>query len=513
MKREQGLSEVIGFLMIIALLGMLFSMYLLYVVPLQGRDSEISHMDQVKEQFSGIIMDINALIVNEKLNYPLQREISLGSGQGGTSGAFSIFPVQSYSDSSGTLTVDTENPALGEITFTLNGTGVNSTPSKGPDNPDYVKSVIIDPHSIQIRPNYFYLNYHVADSSPVNESDIIKISSLTNWSAIVRVIDHYDQNYVNISNWTDFPGDLTITVKKGENTTIDNLTVVKYVEKNRSYPINLYDWTYGLADVIKDTYDVTYKVNDQEEEGPFPIGQVKYPEMVEKEIEMNHDFSTGGDDEIHPLSMFSFRSDNKYWINQEYQYQWGALFINQTDGTALSFLPPVNIKMNDDGIIHVDLTDTIIETHGKENPNVLISGNQVNPVIITLSNLSEEINGYKLLDGVANAKYLIITISGFSSDNEKDKWEKVFSRIADNAKKGDKINATHIAKKAFEKDDTVNLIITNSPEVVNVDNDFNEKIDKLDDVKDTLDTNINDNNLKISYKRANVSVSLYNIGQ
>ncbi|MDD3575127.1 MAG: hypothetical protein PHD71_08865, partial [Methanospirillum sp.] len=215
----------------------------------------------------------------------------------------------------------------------------------------------------------------------------------------------------------------------------------------------------------------------------------------------------------HPLSMFSFRSDNKYWINQEYQYQWGALFINQTDGTALSFLPPVNIKMNDDGIIHVDLTDTIIETHGKENPNVLISGNQVNPVIITLSNLSEEINGYKLLDGVANAKYLIITISGFSSGNEKDKWEKVFSRIADNAKKGDKINATHIAKKAFEKDDTVNLIITNSPEVVNVDNDFNEKIDKLDDVKDTLDTNINDNNLKISYKRANVSVSLYNIGQ
>ena len=249
---------MIGFLMIIALLGMLFSMYLLYVVPLQGRDSEISHMAQVKEQFSGIIMDINALIVNEKLNYPLQREISLGSGQGGTSGAFSIFPVQSYSDSSGTLTVDTENLALGKITFTLNGTGVKSTPSKGPDNPDYVINEDIDPHSIQILPNYFYLNYHVADSTLVNKSDIINISSSPYWSVIVRVIDHYDQNYVNISNWTDFPGDLTITVKKGENKTIDNLTVVKYV-KEGTYPINLYDWTYGLADVIKDTYDVTYK--------------------------------------------------------------------------------------------------------------------------------------------------------------------------------------------------------------------------------------------------------------
>ena len=94
MKQEQGLSEVIGFLMIIALLGILFSMYLLYIVPLQGRDSEISHMNKVKEQFTGITLDINSLIVNEKLNYPIQRVISLGSGQEGSTGALSIFPVQ-----------------------------------------------------------------------------------------------------------------------------------------------------------------------------------------------------------------------------------------------------------------------------------------------------------------------------------------------------------------------------------------------------------------------------------
>ena len=45
--------------MIIALLGILFSMYLLYIVPLQGRDSEISHMNKVKEQFTGITLDVN----------------------------------------------------------------------------------------------------------------------------------------------------------------------------------------------------------------------------------------------------------------------------------------------------------------------------------------------------------------------------------------------------------------------------------------------------------------------
>ena len=96
-KREQALSEVIGFLMIVAVLTILFSMYLLYVVPLQGRDSEISHMNNVKEQFTGIVLDINSLIVNEKFNYPIQRTISLGSEEGGTTGAFSIFPMQAYS--------------------------------------------------------------------------------------------------------------------------------------------------------------------------------------------------------------------------------------------------------------------------------------------------------------------------------------------------------------------------------------------------------------------------------
>ena len=138
MKQEQGLSEVIGFLMIIALLGILFSMYLLYIVPLQGRDSEISHMNKVKEQFTGITLDVNSLIVNEKKEYPLQRVISLGSWQEGSTGALSIFPVQSYFGSSGTLSVDSRdpNPELGSINFNLNATA--NKPEK-PHNADFLQ--------------------------------------------------------------------------------------------------------------------------------------------------------------------------------------------------------------------------------------------------------------------------------------------------------------------------------------------------------------------------------------
>ena len=517
MKQEQGLSEVIGFLMIIALLGILFSMYLLYVVPLQGRDSEITHMAQVKEQFAEITMDINSLIVNEKIDYPLQRVISLGSGQGGSTGAFSIFPVQSLSGSSGTLTVDSTDPSptLGNIYFCLNAIGTR--PGNSPKG-DFFNNSIIDSldtdSKINIDPHHFFLNYYVKD--PVNSSDVIYINAnninTTNWSVIARVIDRYDKNYVNITNYTNFPGELTITIKKGGNTTIDNLTVYEYVEKNKYYFINLYDWGYGLADVLGDTNNITYRVNDIAERGPFLIGQVMYPQKL---IPTNYDnipITTSS-----PLSMFSFQSDNKHWVNQEYQYQWGASFVKQSEGTALIMLPPVSIEMVS-GVINIDLTDINVQPE-KGLPKLMsISGTQNNPVIISLTNISEQIDGYELLNGVPNAKYLIITVTASNFDKtEKKKWEDIFLRIVENAKKSyDKYsdrkitptNITSTSELEFRNQPSVNLIIADSPGV-NLPNIVGANTE-LENVITTLNA-IPENNLKVSYKKANITFSLFNL--
>ena len=49
--RESGLSEVIGFVLIIGLLVVVASLYLTYGVPAQGRENEILHMNEVKDQF------------------------------------------------------------------------------------------------------------------------------------------------------------------------------------------------------------------------------------------------------------------------------------------------------------------------------------------------------------------------------------------------------------------------------------------------------------------------------
>ncbi|WP_325629500.1 hypothetical protein, partial [Methanospirillum sp.] len=92
--------------MIVALLSILFSMYLLYVVPLQGRDAEISHMDSVKDEFMNIKLDIDNLIITNRLDLLIQRIIPLGTKTSSSGGSFSFIPLQSYSGSSGTLIVD-----------------------------------------------------------------------------------------------------------------------------------------------------------------------------------------------------------------------------------------------------------------------------------------------------------------------------------------------------------------------------------------------------------------------
>lgn len=533
-KRELALSEVIGFLMIVSLLAILFSMYMLYVVPLQGRDAEIAHMDQVKEQFTGIKLDIDSLIVNQKLGYPIQRMISLGSGSGGQGNAMSFIPMQTYSGSSGTLMVDdgTNSPELGRLRIILNGTGVKTVPEKGLDNAVYYQAS--NPLSgttseVSIDPQHFYLNYNVAATDPANTSDIINISSNStdsmDWSAIIRVIPRYDPEIVNVTA-SLIPGDLTLTIKKGANTSIDNLTLVRGVDAgNNPYPVDLYDWSYGLADTLNNTfnyscsvYEYPYTPNPTETK-ESSIGQTKYTPIEEKTVTSDTTFGSGV---THPLSLFSYRSQNKNFVNQEYLYQWGASFVNQSDGTSLLFTPPVSIQMVN-GVIQVSITDIDIKTHSDFIHSSSVGGTQNNPVLIWLSDLNSSINGYELLDGQTNAKYVIITAGGFDA-NEQGKWYKVFNTVAENAKRSSSgylslKNIVATVKPVSAGETSASLFICNGPSPFNLSSivqdggypTLQDVIDELNDKDGVNDITIND--LKISYKKANVSVSLFNIGQ
>ncbi|WP_440949441.1 hypothetical protein [Methanosphaerula subterraneus] len=65
---EDGLSEIIGFVLILGLIVVASTMYLLYVVPAEGREDEIVHMNQVKDLFVEYKGTLDSLWMNSISN-------------------------------------------------------------------------------------------------------------------------------------------------------------------------------------------------------------------------------------------------------------------------------------------------------------------------------------------------------------------------------------------------------------------------------------------------------------
>ena len=60
---EEGLSEVVGFVLLLGVLVMALSVYQIYAVPAEGRANEIEHMNMVKDRFTDYKNALNLLWV------------------------------------------------------------------------------------------------------------------------------------------------------------------------------------------------------------------------------------------------------------------------------------------------------------------------------------------------------------------------------------------------------------------------------------------------------------------
>ena len=65
-QREEGLSEVIGFILLVGLLVVFLALYQTYSVPVQGRDNEIDHMNDVKDTLVAYKISLDSLWVNNR---------------------------------------------------------------------------------------------------------------------------------------------------------------------------------------------------------------------------------------------------------------------------------------------------------------------------------------------------------------------------------------------------------------------------------------------------------------
>jgi len=67
-RNEAGLSEVIGFILLLGLVAAAFSVWMVYVVPVNGREDEIAQMNYVEEQFTDYKLMLDALWISRFIN-------------------------------------------------------------------------------------------------------------------------------------------------------------------------------------------------------------------------------------------------------------------------------------------------------------------------------------------------------------------------------------------------------------------------------------------------------------
>ncbi len=110
--RDDALSEVVGFVLILGVIVLALSLYQLYGVPAVGRENEILHMSAVKDRFIDYKISLDSLWLNS-INGPntlegttLSTSFDLGTEGGYTSGGGVIFPVLAPISSGGTLAIN-----------------------------------------------------------------------------------------------------------------------------------------------------------------------------------------------------------------------------------------------------------------------------------------------------------------------------------------------------------------------------------------------------------------------
>ena len=115
--RENGLSEVVGFVLILGVLVLVFSLYLTYGIPAQGRENEILHMNEVKDQFVSYKLSLDSLLDNNKIGSSASNSFTLGTGAGFTQGMMSIVPVLSPVSSTGVVAINQRVPGPANLSI------------------------------------------------------------------------------------------------------------------------------------------------------------------------------------------------------------------------------------------------------------------------------------------------------------------------------------------------------------------------------------------------------------
>jgi hypothetical protein len=132
-ERDYALSEVIGFILLLGVLITAMALWMMYVVPANGREDEITHMNQVKDQFTGYKISLDSLWINSPYGASYSQEgttlstsMNLGTGGGNTEVSGLFLPMMNPIASSAVLSIQDTGDILNISYNGPSGSGFNT---------------------------------------------------------------------------------------------------------------------------------------------------------------------------------------------------------------------------------------------------------------------------------------------------------------------------------------------------------------------------------------------------
>ena len=348
--RERGLSEIVGFILILAAIVIAVALFATFGIPAQGREGEIAHMNDVKDRFVEFKVNLDSLWSNRQCGTAIGTSFTLGTGGGGTTGSFSIIPILEPVKTVATLALDQRAEY---ITIAQDSLLIVNDPAHS-WNESGVISTSPTTITFNTTPKYFFINITTPDLLQKHGVRVIPGSG-SGWEAWVNVTPVYSYSRrFWVSNgsgaqWAQIYGfgeinetrwnrtDITVTTWNGGVGLMQDFIVYKNITSTpSSYVVDLMNPAYGLSANLGSAQTITAQKSDATITAMYLTNYSYWP--------------SGGISQSSTMGSLEYRSQNEYWIPQTYYYQMGGVFLEQNEGNTVKVPPAITFSMTSDGI-------------------------------------------------------------------------------------------------------------------------------------------------------------------
>jgi len=341
---DDAVSIVVSAILLLGLLVSCIAFINVYYVPVWIADDEARHMRDVFVDFSAIPGCIDDLVLANETGSVSKQRIQLGGGDipiissGMSWGTLGVVP----SEANFTVKADVWVETISENSpppVSLNCSGTNLTNISG------ISSFYIDVRGIKKPGEWVVVNF-------------------TNQSEKGRVeIYVKNQNKLQITTWG----------RNGDKI-VDEMLINDAIVDGSLYRVDILNPCYGFSKVLSDAstpYSLTI-ANTTDIHGTYTIEYEGYNKTIKHYT---------GTDVITSNGTLMYESMNRYFLNQKFIYQNGAVFLCQPPNVSMRIAPDISIE-DVGGCTHLLIPMVTVDTGEHRIP--MISGSGVEELQLEL---------------------------------------------------------------------------------------------------------------------------------